>query len=80
LPLRLFGIFERSKSGWTLVALQEALALDEPGVGANFRKVTPPPIKAEAPQQPQPPKAEDTPPKKKKKQQKKKKKRTDDDE
>jgi hypothetical protein len=78
LPLRLFGIFERTSSGWTLVALQEALALDEPGVGANFRKVTPPPIKAEAPP---PPKAEDTPPPTKtKKKKKKKKKRTDDDE
>ncbi len=64
LPLRLFGIYERADGDWKLIAMQEAVALDEPGIGANFRKITPPPVKAEAPP---PPKAEDKPKKKKKK-------------
>src|SRR5690606_38101274 len=32
LPLRLFGIYERADRGWQLTALQEQLAIDEPGV------------------------------------------------
>lgn len=66
LPLRLFGVFERAGDGWQLIALQESLAVDEPGVGANFKKITPPAVKAEEP--PPPPKDE---PKKKKKKKKK---------
>ncbi len=66
LPLRLFGIYERAGSGWKLIALQESLAVDEPGVGANFKKITPPAVKAE--EAPPPPKDE---PKKKKKKKKK---------
>jgi len=74
LPLRLFGIYEKSGDGWTLLALQESLAVDEPGVGANFKKITPPAVKAEPPPPPPPPKKDE--PKKKKK---KKKKAADDD-
>ncbi len=70
LPLRLFGVYERTGDSWQLVALQEALAIDEPGAGANFKKVTPPAVKEEPPP---PPKDE---PKKKKK---RKKKSSDDD-
>jgi len=73
LPVRLFGVYERSGSEWSLIALQESLAVDEPGVGANFKKITPPAGKAEPPPPPPPPKDE---PKKKKK---KKKKASDDE-
>jgi hypothetical protein len=67
LPLRIFGIYERVGDGWKLIALQESLAVDEPGVGANFKKITPPAVKAEAPPPAPPPKE----PKKKKKKKKK---------
>ncbi|HEY5946217.1 MAG TPA: nuclear transport factor 2 family protein [Kofleriaceae bacterium] len=73
LPLRLFSVFEKTDGKWTMIALQESLALDEPGVGANFKKVTPPSVKEEPP--PPKPKEEDKPAKKTKK---KKKKRSDD--
>jgi hypothetical protein len=66
LPLRLFGIYERAGSDWKLISMQEAVALDEPGIGANFRKITPPAVKAEA-AAPPPPKPADKPKKKKKK-------------
>ena len=71
LPLRLFSVFEKSEGQWSMIALQESLALDEPGVGANFKKVTPPAVKAEEP--PPPPPTEDKPKKKKKKKKKRKK-------
>ena len=71
LPLRLFAVFEKNHGDWRLIALQESLALDEPGIGANFKKVTPPAVKAEEP--PPPPKDDDK--LKKKKHKKKKKKR-----
>jgi len=73
LPLRLFSVFEKTDGKWTMIALQESLALDEPGVGANFKKVTPPSVKAEEP----PPKPKDEP-KKTTKKKKKKKKKSDD--
>ena len=66
LPLRVFGIYERAGSDWKLVVLQESLAVDEPGVGANFKKITPPAVTAE--DAPPPPKDE---PKKKTKKTKK---------
>lgn len=75
LPLRLFAVFEKNEGAWSMIALQESLALDEPGVGANFKKVTPPAVKAEEP--PPKPKEEDKPKKKAKK--KKKSKKSDDD-
>ena len=68
LPLRLFSIFEKSDDGWKMIALQESVAIDKPGVGANFKKVAAPEVKAEEPPKPSPkPKAEDKPKKKKKK-------------
>lgn len=75
LPLRLFGVYERAGDAWTLIALQESLAVDEPGVGANFKKITPPAVKAEEPPPPPPKEPKDEPKKKKKK----KKKPADDD-
>jgi len=68
LPLRLFAIFEKNEGAWRMIALQEALALDEPGIGANFKKVTPPAVKAEEP--PPPPKDDAKPAKKKSKKKK----------
>ena len=65
LPLRLFTIYEKAGSDWKMIALQEAVAVDEPGVGANFRKITPPAVKADEP--PPPPKTDDKPKKKKRK-------------
>jgi ketosteroid isomerase-like protein len=79
LPLRVFAIFERSADSWTMIALQESLALDEPGVGANFKKVVAPAL----PPPPEEAKKPDDAGKKKKttttKKKKKKKKKSDDD-
>ncbi len=75
LPLRLFAVFERNDGAWRMIALQESLHVDEPGIGANFKKVSPPAVKAEEP--PPPPKDDDKP-KKKKKKKKKKRKKSDD--
>ncbi|HEX5063391.1 MAG TPA: nuclear transport factor 2 family protein [Kofleriaceae bacterium] len=76
LPLRLFSVFEKTDGKWTMIALQESLALDEPGIGANFKKVTPPSVKEEEP----PPKPKEEPKKKTttKKKKKKKSKKSDD--
>lgn len=74
LPLRLFSVFEKVDGKWSMIALQESLALDEPGVGANFKKITPPSVKAEEP----PPKPKDDDKKKPTKKKKKKKKKSDD--
>lgn len=76
LPLRLFGIHEREGDDWKLIALQESLALDEPGIAGNFKKISAPAVKAEPPPPAPKPKAEEPAPKKKKK--KKKKKSSDD--
>jgi ketosteroid isomerase-like protein len=51
LPLRIFAVYEKAGPGWRLTALHEALAFDEPGSGAAFKKVLPP-----APAPPEPPK------------------------
>jgi ketosteroid isomerase-like protein len=69
LPLRLFAVFEKNEGKWTMIALQESLALDEPGIGANFKKVTPPGVKEE---EPPPKKEEEKKPAPKKKKKKKK--------
>ncbi|HEU4735217.1 MAG TPA: nuclear transport factor 2 family protein [Kofleriaceae bacterium] len=53
LPLRVFAVYEKEAGGWKLAALHEALAIDEPGSGAAFKKIVPP-----APAPPEPPKAE----------------------
>jgi len=82
LPLRAFAVFEKSESGWTLIALHESLAFDEAGAGAPFKKVRPPvvappkepePVVAEEPKKKKKkakPVEEDDPPKKKKKKKK----------
>jgi ketosteroid isomerase-like protein len=75
MPLRLFSVFEKNEGKWTMIALQEALALDEPGVGANFRKITPPSVKADEP--PPKPKEDDKKSTTKKKKKKKTKKSDD---
>jgi ketosteroid isomerase-like protein len=67
LPLRLFSVFEKSKDGWSMISLQESLALDEPGQGASFKKISAPAVKEEPP----PPPKEEKPEKKKKKKKKK---------
>jgi ketosteroid isomerase-like protein len=69
LPLRLFAVYEKSGSDWTLIALHESLAVDAPGAGVNYRKVTPPATKPEEAPPPKP--AAETPKKKKKKKHKK---------
>lgn len=75
LPLRLFSVFENSDGQWKMIALQESLSFDEPGIGANFKKITPPAVKAEEP--PPKPKGEDKPAKKATKKKSKKKKSVD---
>lgn len=72
LPLRLFSVFEKTKDGWSMISLQESLALDEPGQGASFKKIGAPAVKEEPP----PPPKEEKPVAKKKK---KKKKKSEDD-
>jgi ketosteroid isomerase-like protein len=42
LPLRIFAVYEKDGPGWRLIALHEALAFDEPGSGAAFKKILPP--------------------------------------
>ena len=66
LPLRLFSVFEKSGSDWKMIALQESLAIDEPGQGATLMKIAAP-GKTEEPPPPPKPKPEDKPKKKKKK-------------
>jgi ketosteroid isomerase-like protein len=51
LPLRIFAVYEKVDAAWKLIALHEALALDEPGSGAAFKKIVPPepePVEPEA--------------------------------
>lgn len=49
MPLRIFAVYEKDGAGWKLIALHEALAFDEPGSGAPFKKILPP---APAPPEP----------------------------
>ncbi len=42
LPLRIFTVYEKAGTGWKLIALHEALAVDQPGSGTAFKKVVPP--------------------------------------
>ncbi|MDX2094002.1 MAG: nuclear transport factor 2 family protein [Kofleriaceae bacterium] len=76
LPLRVFAVFEKSEVGWKMIALHEALALDEPGAGAEFVKILPPAVK-----EPEPAKAaeQDKPKQPADKKKKQKKKRSSDD-
>lgn len=79
MPLRIFAVYEKDGPGWKMIALHEALAIDELGSGAPFKTIVPP-----APPAPEPPKMEPTDekpddtvtPKKKKKKKKKKKSRS----
>ena len=64
MPLRAFAVYARSGSAWTMVALQESIALDAPGAGVPFKKFVP---AAVAP----PPPPEDKKPDKKVKKKKK---------
>lgn len=74
LPLRLFAVYEKADHDWKLIALQESAAVDAPGAGVNYRKVTPPAL-AKAAEPPKPAAA----PASKKKPKKKKKHHSDDD-
>jgi len=72
LPLRAFAVFEKSDNEWKLIALQESLAIGEPGSGTSFKKIVPPkeaekPVVAEEPAK----KVEKKAPVKKKKKKKK---------
>jgi hypothetical protein len=42
IPLRVFAVFEKHAAAWRLIALQESIAIDEPGSGAAFAKIAPP--------------------------------------
>jgi ketosteroid isomerase-like protein len=70
LPLRVFAVFEKNGADWKMIALQESLAVDQPGTGAAFKKVVAPALPKEEP--PPPPPKKDEPPAKKKKKKKKK--------
>lgn len=58
LPLRSFAVYEKDGAVWKMIALHEALAIDEPGSGAAFKKILPP-----APAAPEPPRAQPADPK-----------------
>jgi len=60
MPLRIFAVYEKDGAGWKMIALHEALALDEPGSGTAWKKILPP---APAPPPPEPAKVEPTDPK-----------------
>ncbi len=68
LPLRVFAVYEKNGADWRMIALQESLAVEEPGTGAAYKKVVAPALpKVDPPPKP----AEDAPPPKKKKKKKK---------
>jgi hypothetical protein len=74
LPLRVFAVYAQTGEDWNLVALQESLAIDEPGAGAAIVKTgaPPPAAKVEAKEQTAAADDDDTPkPKPKKKKPKK---------
>ncbi|MGE0547824.1 MAG: nuclear transport factor 2 family protein [Kofleriaceae bacterium] len=70
LPLRVFAVFEKDDDKWKMIALQESVALDEPGAGASFVKILPP-----EPKPPEPPPAAEEPQKQTKAKKSKKKKK-----
>jgi hypothetical protein len=43
MPLRIFAIYEKAGAAWNMIVLHEALAVAEPGSGAAWKKVVPPP-------------------------------------
>jgi len=79
LPLRVFAVFEKSGDDWKMIALQESLAVDEPGQGAKFKTVVAPPLPKPPEAAPAPAPADEAKPVKKKKKKKKKKPPTDDE-
>lgn len=81
LPLRVFAVFEKAGDDWKMIALQEALAVDEPSAGAQYKTVVAPalPKQPEAAPAPAPAADEAKPVKKKKKKKKKKPVPSDDD-
>jgi ketosteroid isomerase-like protein len=42
MPLRIFAVYEKDRTVWRMILLHEALALDEPGSGAAYKKILPP--------------------------------------
>lgn len=56
-PLRIFAIYAKDGAGWKLTALHEAVAIDEPGAGAPFKKILPPPLPPTAEPEPAKPDA-----------------------
>ena len=68
LPLRVFAVFEKDGTDWKMIALEEALAVDEPGAGAQLAMTPAPPLPKAT--EPPPPPPDATPPKKKKKKKK----------
>jgi ketosteroid isomerase-like protein len=54
LPLRSFAVYEKDGAAWKLIALHEALAIDEPGSGTAFKKILPPAPPALEPPKTQP--------------------------
>jgi ketosteroid isomerase-like protein len=80
LPLRVFAVFEKNDTDWKMIALQESVAVAEPGQGAQFKTVVAPPL-PKPPEVAPAPATDDTKAvhKKKKKKKKKKKPASDDD-
>lgn len=76
LPLRVFAVFERAGSAWRMIALQEVVAVADPGAGEPFVKLAPA-SRAEPEPAPAAKPTKDKPTKKAKKRRKKK--RGDDD-
>ncbi len=75
LPLRVFAVFEKTSGEWKMIALQESIAVDEPGVGTPYKTVIAPalPKPAEAAPAASPASPDDGKPVKKHKKKKKKK-------
>ena len=42
LPLRVFAVYEKNGDDWRMIALQESLAVEQPGTGVAFKKVVAP--------------------------------------
>lgn len=74
LPLRVFAVFEKAGDDWKMIALQESIAVDEPGVGAQYKTVVAPALPRAAAPEPVVTEEAAKPVKKHKKKQKKQKK------
>ncbi len=70
-PIRVFAVYVRDGAGWTMLALDESLAIDQPGTGTAFRKIVPPPPPPKVVEKPPETVATTAPPTKKKKKDKK---------